>query len=170
MTIDLSIAREEARVLSQNVGQGAPAVSVPKASYTSAFKRAYRHDPQAFVHDCFIWREGEQPAVYQDELLSELLVRKRIAVRGPHGLGKTAIAAWLILHFALTRDGEDWKCPTTASAWRQLTKFLWPEVHKWSRRLNWSRVERPAFDPRTELLQLSLKLKTGEAFALASDN
>ena len=38
-----------------------------------------------------------------------------------------------LLHFASTRDalGLDWKCPTTAGAWRQLIQFLWPEVHKW---------------------------------------
>jgi len=87
-------------------------------------------------------------------------------------LGKTALAAWVILWFALTRDDEqgDWKIPTTASAWRQLTKFLWPEVRKWRRRIKWDQVGRPSFNERTEALALSLKLKTGEAFALTSDD
>ena len=83
------------------------------------------------------------------------------------------MAAWLVLWFALTRDGnprfEDWKVPTTASAWRQLTKFLWPEVHKWARKVNWAKVGRPPFDERRELLQLQLKMRTGEAFSAASD-
>ena len=58
----------------------------------------------------------------------ETCVERRL-VKGDEE-GKTTIAAWLILWFAPTRDGnpkyEDWKIPTTASAWRQLTKFLWP--------------------------------------------
>ena len=93
-----------------------------------------------------------------------------MSVRGPHGLGKTGMASWVVLWFALTRDGDDWKCVTTASAWRQLNKFLWPEVHKWARRLRWDRIGREPFSERGELLQLNLKLSTGEAFAAASDN
>jgi len=63
----------------------------------------------------------------------------------------------------------DWKIPTTASVWRQLEKFLWPEVHKWARRLKWDQIGRKAFDDH-ELLSLALKLDFGEAFAIASDN
>jgi len=133
------------------------------------FTTTYRDDPVAFVHDCIKWREGDGPARYQDEALQELPVRGRVAIRGPHGLGKTALKAWAILWFALTRDGLDWKIPTTASAWRQLQHFLWPEVHKWARRLDWVKIGRQPFDERSELLRLSLKLGTGEAFAMASD-
>jgi hypothetical protein len=122
------------------------------------------------VHDCIIWKDGQAPAFYQDEILSYFPTHSRVAVRGPHGLGKTALISWQTLWFALTRDGEDWKIPTTASAWRQLSKFLWPEIHKWARRLNWEKLERLPFKDKQELLDLSLKLQTGEAFALASDN
>lgn len=104
------------------------------------------------------------------EILRAIPERRRVAVRGPHGLGKTALSSWTILWFALTRDGADWKCVTTASAWRQLAKFTWPEVHKWARRLRWEAVGRPAFNERLELQTLNLKLRTGEAFAVASDN
>ena len=123
-----------------------------------------------FVHECIRFREGEGPTAYQDEILERVTDMGRIAVRGPHGLGKTAVASWIILWFALTRDGRDWKIPTTASAWRQLTKYLWPEVRKWARRVRWDKVGRPIFNERLELLSLSLKLKTGEAFALASND
>jgi hypothetical protein len=104
-------------------------------------------------------------------VLGELVGRKRVAVRGPHGLGKTAVAALAILWFALTRDdaGIDWKIPTTASAWRQLEKYLWPEVHKWAAKLKWRRIGRRPFQSH-ELLRLNLKLTCGEAFAVASDN
>jgi hypothetical protein len=132
---------------------------------------AYRDDPAGFILDCIRWEYGKGPTDYQLGNVSALVDHKRVAVRGPHGLGKTAENAWVILWFALTRDAEgaDWKIPTTASAWRQLTKFLWPEVHKWSRKLDWEKIGRPEFG-RYELLTLNLKLKSGEAFAVASDD
>lgn len=89
-------------------------------------------------------------------------------MRGPHGLGKTALAAWAVLWFALTREGEDWKIITTASAWRQLDVYLWPEIHKWSRLLRWEQLGRPPLTD-SELLVLSLKLTTGQASAVASN-
>lgn len=122
------------------------------------------------MRDCFTWPLGEGPADYQLQIISELPARRRIAVRAPHGTGKTSIAAWIVLWFALTRDGEegrDWKIVSTASGWRQLKHYLWPEVHKWSRRLKWSKILRSAFSS-SELLQMELKLTTGSAFAVAS--
>lgn len=129
----------------------------------------YSNDWLAFIHDCFEWPDDQRPTPYQCEIISQLQETGRAAVRGPHGLGKTALASWVVLAFALTRDGQDWKIPTTASAWRQLTKYLWPEIHKWSRRLKWGKLGREPFNSRTELQSLSLKLTTGEAFAVASD-
>ncbi len=131
--------------------------------------RRYRDDPALFVRECIAWRPGEGPTEYQTEILDQLVARRRVAVRGPHSLGKTALAAWVILWFALTREGEDWKIPCTASAWRQLTHYLFPELRKWARRLRWDRLGRGPFDSTRELLALSLKLTTGEAFAVASD-
>ncbi len=106
------------------------------------------------------------------EILREIVERRRVAVRSPHGSGKTALAAWVVLWFALTRDGMskgDWKIVMTASAWRQLSHYLAPEVHKWARRLLWEKIGRGPFDQRNELLQLMLKLRRGEAFCAASD-
>lgn len=93
----------------------------------------------------------------------------RVSVRAPHGVGKSALSAMLVLWFALTHDGEDWKVPTLASAWRQLEEFLWPEIHKWARYLKWSEIGRKPFKEDAEMLTLSLRLRTGSAFALASD-
>lgn len=134
------------------------------------FKASYWSDPVAFVHDCIRWPDGRRPYGYQEETLSDLVACDRVSERGPHGLGKTAGVAWIIHWFALTRDGQDWKIPVTASAWRQLQKYLWPEVHKWARLLDWRRIGRRPYDSRTELLVLNLKLRTGEAFTMASDN
>jgi hypothetical protein len=136
------------------------------------FRRTYYNDACGFVHDCFDWNGGA-PTGYQDEMLETMSITSRYSVRGPHGLGKTAFAAWLVLWFALTRDGDeilDWKIPCTASAWRQLSKYLFPEIHKWIRLVHWSKIGRAEVRQRFELLDLSLKLRTGEAFALASDN
>lgn len=101
-------------------------------------------------------------------MLGELVAHPRVSVRGPHGLGKSTLMAWAILWFALTRDGEDWKVPVTASNWRQLTKYLFPELHRWARLLRWDVIGRAAFNSN-ELLDLALNLSTGSAFALASD-
>src|SRR5512139_677923 len=111
----------------------------------STFQTAYRDDPVGFVLDCIQWRPDEDgPASYQAGILQQLPTARRVAARGPHGLGKTALAAWALLWFALVWEGADWKVITTASAWRQLEKFLWPEVHKWARRLDWAAIGRPA--------------------------
>ena len=134
------------------------------------FKTRYWLRPDLFVLECIRWETGQGPTPYQLELLRDLPIKKRVCARGPHGLGKTTWNAWLILWFSLTRDGKDWKMATTAGAWRQLTKFLWPEVKKWAKRLDWAKIGRPPFDERTELQSLSLKLSTGEAFAVASSN
>jgi len=136
------------------------------------FAEVYADNPERFVLECFEWPKGKGPTVYQHEVLTELPIRRRIAMRGPHSLGKTALASWVILWFALTRDampGGDWKVVSTASVWRQLAQYLWPEIHKWSRRLRWERIGRGCFDERTELLDRMLKLSNGEAFAAASD-
>lgn len=137
-----------------------------------AFKEKYFNDLAGFVRDCFLWEDEKSKGAvdYQEEAMRALVKHRRVSLRGPHGLGKTSLAAWVVLWFALTRDGTDWKIPTTASAWRQLTKFLWPEIHKWARRIKWETVGREPFNMRYELTQQALKLSTGQAFAIASDN
>ncbi len=102
-------------------------------------------------------------------MLQALVKHKRATAVGPHGLGKTALMAIVVHWFALTRDGLDWKLPMTASVWRQLAEFLLPEIHKWARRIKWDVVGRSPYAEKTELLDLALNLKTGSAFALASD-
>lgn len=133
-------------------------------------------DPVAFVHDCLSWRSGEGPTFYQEDALASLPLYKRVCMRGPHGLGKTTLNAWTVLWFSLTRDGVDsavdgdWKCLQTASVWRQLERYLWPEIRKWRSRLRWDVIGRDPFDPKAEAFLMSMRLKTGEAFPVASDN
>jgi hypothetical protein len=133
------------------------------------FRRTYRNNYTAFAHDCLTWPEGESLTAYQDEILDAIPNKRRVAVRGPHGLGKTALASIALLAFATTWDGDDWKVPTTASAWRQLTDFFWPEVHKWAARIRWDKVGRGTFT-QLELQTMLLRLKSGRAFAMASSD
>jgi hypothetical protein len=132
----------------------------------------YYDDPVGFARDCIDWH-GDGLTGYQQEIIGELPSRKRIAVRGPHGLGKGCTASVVILWFALTRDaaGVDWKVPTTAGSWHQLVQYLWPELHKWAGRLRWDVVRdgRP-FSRANELQNLNLRLAHGAAFAGASAN
>jgi hypothetical protein len=157
------------------------------AQLGKAAARRYYDDPLGFAADCIDWRDGRGLAAYQQEIIGDLPARKRISVRSPHGTGKSTLAAVTILWFALTRDaaGVDWKVATTAGSWHQLSKFLWPEIHKWVQRVRWDKVrEGPGltaheelnlrlrghpFSP-SQLMNLNLRLNHGAAFASASAN
>lgn len=138
---------------------------------------AFYDDPVGFMDEFVIWPApppGQDPGLtdYQRECMGKLVDEKRIAVRGPHGLGKTASNALLVIWFAITRDdaGVDWKAITTAGAWRQLEFYLWPEIRKWAGCLDWAKLGMRPWKFKRELMTLSLKLKHGEGFAVASSD
>lgn len=136
----------------------------------AAFQARYRNDPAGFARDCVRWHSGQGMTGYQAVIMSDLVNTQRLAVRSPHGAGKTTTAALIVLWYALTRDGwSDWKVVTTASAWRHLSKYLWPEIRKWARQLDWQKIGRPAMVDGRELLMMALQFETGSAFAVASD-
>lgn len=136
----------------------------------------WHDDPAGFARECIDWPviDGKRQELtdYQAEILASLAARGRVAVRSLHGAGKTATTALSVLWWAITRDaaGIDWKCVTTAGSHRQLERYLWPEIHKWARRLRFDVIGRDPFDPRTELFKTLLRLDHGEAFTAASDN
>ena len=131
----------------------------------------WRYDPVRWTREVIDWPEGEGLVVYQEETLQELVEKGKVAVRGPHGLGKTTTAAMAVLWFATTRElaGIDWKCPTTAGVWRQLEKYLWPEIHLWAKRIKFDVLGLRPFTS-SQLLDLALKLDNGEAFAVAASD
>ena len=136
------------------------------------YYRTYRRDIEAWLHDCVDWPQGKGPTPYQVEIMVDMVTHGREAVVGPHGLGKTTTAALVINWFSSTREAGkvDWKIPTTASNHRQLRHFLWPEVHKWSRRLRWDRIARDGpYKPRSELLDTEIQLEHGRAYAAVDD-
>ena len=87
---------------------------------------AWGDDPGAFVRQAL----GVTPEPWQAEILA-LVARgeKRIAIRSGHGVGKTALEAWLVLWFGMTREGA--KIPATAPTAHQLNDLLWGEIAKW---------------------------------------
>lgn len=127
----------------------------------------WTNSPVTWANDCLKC----DLASYQAEVLDALPVRKRVALRGPHGLGKSFLGAVLVNWFATTSDlaGVEWKIITTASAWRHLEVYLWPEIHKWADKIDFDTLGRAPFNPRTELLDLRLKLRYGAATAVASN-
>lgn len=136
----------------------------------AAEARRYMYDPVGWINRYLLWQPGQDLTPYQAEILVALVERKRAAARGPHGLGKSMLASCVVIWFVCTREmaGIDWKVLTTASAWRHLTKYLWPEIHKWVRGLNWEDLQREPFNERTELITLTIKLRYGAASAVAS--
>ena len=142
------------------------AVARLKGRRTRPADRLYWNDPVAWLHDRVVFPEGERPTGYQEECLAAVAEYYRASGRAPHGAGKSSIAAWIFLWFVDTRNraGADWKAITTAGSWGQLRNFLWPEIHKWERRI-------PSLHWRegSELLQMSVKLATGQASSIASN-
>lgn len=101
---------------------------------------------------------------YQERILRHFFERKRLAVQSLHGVGKTAVAAVIILWSMTCIPGEV-KVVTTASRWLQLIQYLWPEVHKWGRRVDWSQHD-------IDLQMLDRNLRVGynrRAFATSPD-
>lgn len=128
----------------------------------------YWDDPVTWARDCVRWPDNQFLSFYQQEMSQAVVTERRVAVRGPHGLGKTGWAALTILWFATTREqaGVDWKVPTLASVGAQLFQYLWPEIRKWAYRLDFERLGMRPWQRGRELLEHNIKLTHGEAFAL----
>lgn len=110
-----------------------------------------------------VWAEtnlGLDLMPYQDQVLAGFEESDRVAAKGPRGLGKTFIAAVVVLWFADTRDraGCDWQIVTMAGVYRQLQQYLWPRIHMVNRSLR-----RPMAGDM--LLDMMIKGRFGRAFA-----
>lgn len=123
----------------------------------------YRTDIVAFAEEVF----GVKLTEYQKEILRTFLRMKRMAVRAPHGAGKTALSAIIIL-WAVACFDVDVKVITTASSWRQLIHYTWPEVHKWAAKGDWSKCG-VQIREGYELSSLTLTVADRRAFAAASN-
>lgn len=129
----------------------------------------YANDPSGYIRDVFDFGD-DHPAPYQFASWDGLAIYRREAVRAGRGAGKGFIAALAALWFAEVWDGvDDWKIVTAASVWRQLTAFLWPEIHKWNRRRKPGAV-RPAWSRDRQLFKRALEGETGQAIAVSPGN
>jgi hypothetical protein len=128
-----------------------------------AARERYRTDPVAFVEEVL---GVTTVAPYQRRILEAILKHRRVCVRSLHGIGKTTVSAWIVLWFTAVHDQV--KVPTTASAWRQLKEFLWPEIHKWALKADWSKIDIKIRLGRELLAQRLVISPTAFAFALNS--
>lgn len=111
------------------------------------FIQSFALDPLGYVLAAFPWGEGELskfdgPDQWQIEVLTEISEKLKegaisveeavqIAVASGHGIGKSALVAWIILWAISTR--EDTKGVVTANTETQLKTKTWSELSKWHR-------------------------------------
>jgi len=96
-----------------------------------AFVQRYKNNRRAFVRDVLKVDKVEK---WQDNVLKELDEGEtRISIRSGHGVGKTALLAWAIIHFLWTRYPA--KIAVTAPSATQLFDALASEVKLWLKRL-----------------------------------
>lgn len=100
----------------------------------------YVYDPLGFVKNMFPWGEGvlkghTGPDKWQTDILNEIGKQAksgksvRVAVASGHGIGKTALSAWIIIWFNSTRPSP--QIVTTANTKSQLDTKTWRELAKW---------------------------------------
>jgi len=108
------------------------------------FLAEFTGDPLGFVYGAFPWGEGDLskfdgPDDWQKKLLADIrdglktpdeVIREAIA--SGHGIGKSALVAWLILWAISTY--EDTRGVVTANTATQLETKTWPELIKWHQR------------------------------------
>ena len=133
-----------------------PRDSSPQNLVLSTVRR-WRSQPETMVRELF----GVSPDPWQVEALTALATRGRVSIRACHGPGKSALDAWAIYWFMLTRFPT--RIPCTAPTSHQLSDILWAELHKWHQAMQ------PAF---REMFRLSAEkvewaAAPNESFAVA---
>lgn len=136
------------------------------------FLKKYQNDTPAFFWDLFDWDKlNSKPAKYQLEVLGITDEKGRVGAMAPRGSGKSTTASGFVLKNVIITEilGEDWKMVTTASVWRQLEQFLWPEIHKFRKLLKWDKIPLKPFNENRQIFKTSIVGNSGTAFAANSD-
>lgn len=139
-----------------------------ESSYADV-RAVYRDDWVLFAEDIL----GIELYDYQKDILRLIHDNQRVAVKALRGVGKTTLAAIVILA-VVTLYGDpydstnDVKVVCTAGRYRQLEEYLFPEVRKWALRANWAKI---GIQMRTdkELLRMAIRLGNRLAFAASPD-
>lgn len=87
----------------------------------------YAGHPVEFVEDII----KATPDMEQTKILNSVAANRMTTVRSGHGVGKSAVEAWVVIWFICTRPFP--KIPCTAPTQHQLFDILWAEVSKWIR-------------------------------------
>ncbi len=113
-------------------------------------------DPVVFVKRAF----GIEPYEYQKKILYAIADFDNVTVRTGHGVGKTALDAWVCFYFLITRPYS--KIIITMPTGRQVKGTLWAEIAKWYRMLI------PELQNEIELQTQAMKVKSNpnEWFAI----
>lgn len=145
-----------------------PAPTAPTHNPFFEFLALYHADPHRFVREVF-GMDGRDPEhtidAWQAELLDVVggkivreetvaaggLKERRIAVRSGHGVGKTTVVAWLIVHHIICKFPQKTVCTAPTSG--QLFDALAAEVKTWIRKLP------PLLQDRLEIKTESIHLR-----------
>lgn len=125
----------------------------------------YRNDPARFAREVL----GSTWWAAQEEIARLLARHRRVAVKAANGVGKTYLAADIVLWFLYCHQPSI--VLTTAPTWRQVESLLWQEIARRHRRANVlaeSDPTRPSLPGA--LLQTRLKIAEGHfAMGLSTD-
>lgn len=108
---------------------------------------------------------GVRPDAAQARVMESVARSPFTSVRSGHGVGKSAVEAWLILWYMFTRP--HCKIPCTAPTQHQLQDILWSEIAKW---LQSSRALSPMFVWTRERLYFKNHPETWFAVARTATN
>lgn len=134
-----------------------------------AIRAKYRQDWTLFVREVL----GATPYPYQDEIIRQLQRDRRLSVKALRGVGKTTVAAWIVLAvvtlYGDENDSEnDVKVVCTAGRYRQLKEYLFPEIRKWAFKGDFSKIGIELREGK-ELLQMGIYLKNRSVFGASPD-
>ena len=99
-----------------------PFVAAAEQLAAEATANQYESDPVAFCRDVLNF----SPWSKQREILESVRDHSRTTVRSCHGVGKTAVAARIVLWFLAAH--KDSRVITTAPTWSQVEQLLWREI------------------------------------------
>lgn len=104
--------------------------SAPAAEIAALLDRWWR-DEAVFFREAF----GVEGLPWQIRVLRLARRNKRVTVRSPRGVGKTAELAVLVLD-TLLQTGGSCRVPCVAPVQASLRDILWPEIRRWHKRLS----------------------------------